>query len=138
MKSNAKRHEPRAGERVKPLVRAGSIDVGGVRHRNGVPAGLVAQRRDVGLELTPATKRLAAFNAVQNTYLSTFQILGGLGLVLGSVGLGLVVMRNVFERRGELGMFYWVEGSTGYALVGSLSRDELLKLAEAIYKQVQS
>jgi len=43
-----------------------------------------------------------------------------------------------YERRGELGMFYWVEGSTGYALVGSLSRDELLKLAEAIYKQVQS
>ena len=60
--------------------------------------------RDVGLELTPATKRLAAFNAVQNTYLSTFQVLGGLGLLLGSVGLGLVVMRNVFERRGELAL----------------------------------
>jgi anti-sigma factor RsiW len=43
-----------------------------------------------------------------------------------------------YERRGELGMFYWVEGSTGYALVGSLSRDELLALAEAIYKQLQS
>ena len=43
-----------------------------------------------------------------------------------------------YERHGDLGMFYWVEGSTGYALVGSLSRDELLKLAEAIYKQVQS
>jgi len=42
-----------------------------------------------------------------------------------------------YERRGELGMFYWVEGSTGYALVGSVPRDELLALAEAIYKQVQ-
>jgi anti-sigma factor RsiW len=42
-----------------------------------------------------------------------------------------------YDRRGDLGMFYWVEGSTGYALVGSLPRDELLALAEAIYKQVQ-
>jgi putative ABC transport system permease protein len=57
--------------------------------------------RDAGLELTPASERLAAFNAVQNTYLNTFQILGGLGLLLGSAGLGIVVLRNVFERRGE-------------------------------------
>jgi len=60
--------------------------------------------RDTGLELTPATQRLAAFNAVQNTYLSTFQVLGGLGLLLGSVGLGVVVMRNVLERRSELAL----------------------------------
>jgi ABC-type antimicrobial peptide transport system permease subunit len=31
-------------------------------------------------------------------------MLGGLGLVLGSVGLGLVVLRNVLDRRGELAM----------------------------------
>ncbi|HEV7913752.1 MAG TPA: anti-sigma factor, partial [Albitalea sp.] len=43
-----------------------------------------------------------------------------------------------YERHGELGMFYWVEGSTGYALVGALPRDQLLGLAEAIYKQVQN
>ncbi|MDB6023868.1 MAG: FtsX-like permease family protein [Verrucomicrobiales bacterium] len=60
--------------------------------------------KDVGLELTPANKRLAAFNAVQNTYLNTFQILGGLGLLLGSAGLGVVVLRNVLERRNELAL----------------------------------
>jgi ABC-type antimicrobial peptide transport system permease subunit len=58
--------------------------------------------RDVGLELIPSKQRLAEFNAVQNTYLSTFQVLGGLGLLLGSVGLGIVVLRNVTARRGEL------------------------------------
>ncbi len=42
-----------------------------------------------------------------------------------------------YERQGELGMFYWVEGATGYALVGAVGRDELLMLAEAIYRQVQ-
>ncbi|MBX3747280.1 MAG: ABC transporter permease [Verrucomicrobiae bacterium] len=60
--------------------------------------------RDTGLELTPAPRRLAEFNAVQNTYLTTFQILGGLGLLLGSAGLGVVVLRNVLERRAELAL----------------------------------
>lgn len=58
--------------------------------------------QDMGLELIPAPRRLAEFDAVQNTYLSTFQALGGLGLLLGSLGLGIVVLRNVWERRGEL------------------------------------
>jgi hypothetical protein len=60
--------------------------------------------KDFGLDLTPAAQRLAQFSAVENTYLSIFQLLGGLGLVLGSVGLGLVVLRNVLDRRGELAM----------------------------------
>ncbi len=67
-----------------------------------VSATLSRALQDVGLELTPAPQRLAQFNAVQNTYLGTFQVLGGLGLLLGSVGLGIVVLRNVLERRGEL------------------------------------
>jgi len=46
-----------------------------------------------------------------------------------------------YERQGELGLFYWVEGATaqggpcGYALVGALPREQLLALAEAIYQQ---
>src|SRR5262249_1286083 len=65
---------------------------------------LTRAMQDVGLEVTPTVQRLNAFNAVQNTYLGTFQILGGLGLLLGSAGLGIVVLRNVLERRGELGL----------------------------------
>ncbi len=59
---------------------------------------------DYGLALTATTQRLADFSAVENTYLSIFQLLGGLGLILGSIGLGLVVLRNVLDRRGELAM----------------------------------
>ncbi len=69
---------------------------------DGLSADLTRALQDTGLEITSAPKRLAMFNAVQNTYLDTFQMLGGLGLLLGSVGLGVVVLRNVFERRGEL------------------------------------
>jgi putative ABC transport system permease protein len=69
-----------------------------------VSATLGRALQDVGLELTPAAKRLAQFNAVQNTYLNTFQVLGGLGLLIGTAGLGVVVLRNVLERRGEFGL----------------------------------
>ncbi|MFH1718356.1 MAG: ABC transporter permease [Planctomycetota bacterium] len=65
---------------------------------------LSAQLADFGVELTSARQRLAAFSEVENTYLSIFEILGGLGLILGSVGLGLVVLRNMLERRNELAM----------------------------------
>ncbi len=69
--------------------------------------------KDYGLVLTLAAERLAAFSAVENTYLSIFMVLGGLGLVLGSIGLGLVVLRNMLERRGELAMLRAVGFSRG-------------------------
>jgi ABC-type antimicrobial peptide transport system permease subunit len=69
-----------------------------------VSGSLSRALQDAGLELSPAAERLNAFNAVQNTYLGTFQVLGGLGLLLGSAGLGIVVLRNILERRGELGL----------------------------------
>jgi len=40
-----------------------------------------------------------------------------------------------YERQGGLGMFYWVDGLCGYALVGPQSRERLLALAETISKQ---
>jgi putative ABC transport system permease protein len=70
-----------------------------------VAAALSRGLEDRGLEVTSAAKRLDEFNTVQNTYLNTFQILGGLGLLLGTVGLGVVVLRNVLERRAELALF---------------------------------
>src|SRR5690606_35929435 len=57
---------------------------------------------DMGLQVTTTQQRLAMFSEVNNTYLAIFQVLGGLGLILGSAGLGIVVMRNVLERRSEL------------------------------------
>jgi ABC-type antimicrobial peptide transport system permease subunit len=55
-----------------------------------------------GFDAVPTGERLAAFQAVENTYLSTFQTLGGLGLLLGTVGMGIILLRNVLERRAEL------------------------------------
>lgn len=55
-----------------------------------------------GFDVSATADRLAAYAEVENTYLSTFQALGGFGLLLGTVGLGLVLLRGVIERRGEL------------------------------------
>src|SRR5262249_5555598 len=57
-----------------------------------------------GFEATPTARRLESYLAVENTYLSTFQALGGLGLILGSLGLAVVLLRGVWERRGELAL----------------------------------
>lgn len=59
---------------------------------------------DYGFDATDANDQLASFLAVQNTYLSTFQSLGALGLLLGTVGLAIVQLRNVLGRRGELAL----------------------------------
>ncbi len=40
-----------------------------------------------------------------------------------------------YERQGDLGLFYWVESGAGYALVGALPKEQLLALAQAIYRQ---
>ena len=59
---------------------------------------------DEGLTLVPAHERLDLLHGVQNTYLTIFQALGGLGLVLGSAGLLALVLRSAVERRGELAL----------------------------------
>lgn len=55
-----------------------------------------------GFDAVSAAEKLASFHAVQNTYLATFQTIGGLGLLLGTIGLAVVLARNVIERRKEL------------------------------------
>jgi len=63
---------------------------------------LNATLTDYGIEVTPVTLRLAQFYSVENTYLSVFMILGGLGMLIGTMGLGVVLLRNMADRRGEL------------------------------------
>lgn len=69
-----------------------------------IAALLTRQLSSRGLSLQPAVDRLAEFHAVQNSYLSIFTALGGLGVAIGTLGLGAVVARNLLERRGELGL----------------------------------
>jgi putative ABC transport system permease protein len=59
---------------------------------------------DAGVEARGTDERLRAYERVENTYLSTFQALGALGLVLGTLGVGAVLLRNVLERQREIAL----------------------------------
>ena len=74
-----------------------------------VPAARAEKFRKLAVEqltsrsftLTSAPERLAQFQAVQNTYLTIFSTLGGLALLLSTIGLGVLVARHILERRAE-------------------------------------
>ncbi|MCI0332999.1 MAG: ABC transporter permease [Planctomycetes bacterium] len=95
--------------------RAVKDDVDGTR---SVPATLESTLADEGFDVVDAREQLAAFLAVQNTYLSTFQSLGALGLLLGTIGLAVVQLRSVLERRGELALMR----------AGGFSRSRLVRM----------
>ncbi len=80
------------------------VDVPQAQSVAAVQRSLESTLGDWGFDAVRATDRLQAFLAVQNSYLSTFQSLGALGLLLGTFGLATVQLRNVFERRGELAL----------------------------------
>jgi putative ABC transport system permease protein len=81
---------------------------------------------DRGLAATPTADKLRSYLAVENTYLSTFQILGGFGLLLGACGLAVVLLRNAVERRGELALLRALGLSP--SAVGGMIRAENLTL----------
>jgi ABC-type antimicrobial peptide transport system permease subunit len=69
---------------------------------------------DYGMDVVSARDQLEEFHRVENTYLSTFQALGALGLLLGTVGLAVVMLRNVLERRRELALLRAVGYRSGH------------------------
>jgi ABC-type antimicrobial peptide transport system permease subunit len=81
---------------------------------------------DLGADATSTAERLAQFHRVENTYLSTFQALGGLGLILGTIGLATVLLRNVLERRRELALLGAVGFRSSHVLTMVVAENVLL------------
>jgi ABC-type antimicrobial peptide transport system permease subunit len=82
---------------------------------------------DYGFDAQTVEAKLAAFHRVENTYLATFQFLGILGLLLGTLGMGAVLLRNVLERRREFALL----AATGFrpAMLRALAmRESVLML----------
>jgi putative ABC transport system permease protein len=93
-----------------------------------LPGLLESELADYGFDVTLSAERLERFLAVQNTYLYTFQSLGGLGLLLGTVGLAVVQLRSVLERRGELALLQAI-GFSRRRVVAVVLLENLLLLA---------
>lgn len=94
-----------------------------------VAAALEGRLADYGFDVVSTGERLAAFHRVENTYLATFQTLGGLGLVLGTFGLGAVLLRNVLERRRELALLRAVGFNAGHLSLMVLAENAFLLFA---------
>lgn len=96
------------------------------RNLAAVTATLEDRLADFGFDVVPTSERLANFHRVENTYLSTFQMLGGLGLVLGTLGMAAVLLRNVFERRKELALLRAVGYNSTHFAVMVIAENALL------------
>ena len=79
-----------------------------------------------GIDATASATRLAEFHRVENTYLSTFQMLGALGLLLGTAGLAAVLLRNILERRRELALLRTLGYGRAQFLAMTLAENGLL------------
>lgn len=86
---------------------------------------------DVGMDMVSSRTVLSGMMAVQNTYLRTFQSLGALGLLLGTLGLAVVQLRNVLERRGELTVMRAI-GFSRYRLAGAVMLENVVLLVGGI------
>jgi hypothetical protein len=91
-----------------------------------VTATLEDRLADFGFDVVPTSERLANFHRVENTYLSTFQMLGGLGLILGTLGMAAVLLRNVFERRKELALLRAVGYNSSHFTLMVVAENALL------------
>ena len=92
------------GYRVWMIDTSGGTNVPPLPSPGEITTHLEDRLSDFGLDVIDTHQRWASYHQVENTYLATFQALGSLGLLLGTVGLGAVLARNVLERRREIGL----------------------------------
>jgi len=83
----------------------------------------VLRQPEPGVTVQTAEARLRLLGSVESAYLDMFLVLGGLGVVLGVLGIALVILRGVTERRGELALL---------SAVG-VSRKQVMLLLSAEY-----
>ena len=88
--------------------------------------------RDYGMMVTSASARLAAFHAVENTYLSVFMLLGGFGIIIGTFGLGIVIFRNIRQRKQEFAI-YLALGFTKKFIIRLIMAEHVFMLLSGLF-----
>jgi len=93
---------------------------------------------EMGLQVRMTREVLSEFMRVQNTYLSVFLTLGGLGLLLGTAGLGATLVRSALERRRELALMTAVGHTHGAVARMLLIENGSLLLAGLLWGTVSA
>ncbi|MBI5217578.1 MAG: FtsX-like permease family protein [Bacteroidia bacterium] len=60
--------------------------------------------QNLGITLVPSSERLTNFNSVTNTYLDIFLSLGAIALILSTLGIAIVIVRNIQDQKHEFAM----------------------------------
>ncbi len=102
---------------------------GDFKQRSTVSERLEYLFQDYGMVITPASERLAQFNSVENTYLTVFMMLGGLGMLIGTIGLGIVLLRNLADRRREIAIYQAIGFKKSFILKLILTENLFLLLS---------
>jgi ABC-type antimicrobial peptide transport system permease subunit len=118
-------HYPSAGGSKVMLVD------GPFSRRKAIGNGLEQVFRDYGIVVTPVAQRLDQFNSVQNTYLSVFMLLGGFGVIIGTFGLGFLLIRNIMDRQHELATYLTFGFRKNY-IIRLLTTEHLLILVSGM------
>ncbi len=84
--------------RAFPSVSGSNVFLVDVKDTASVVSDLQSGMRNYGPEIGRATDRLLSFYTVENTYLNIFLMLGALGLLIGTLGLGILIFRITFEQ----------------------------------------
>ncbi len=99
--------------------------------------GLTTSLNRYGVNLEPASERLAKFNRVQNTYLTMFLSLGSIALLLGTVAIGILLNRNLFERKNELKTLFAI-GFTSSQLFNIIFMEHLFLFVIGVFNGLLS
>jgi len=81
-----------------PSVSGSNVFLIDVPDTSSVVADLQTGMRNYGPEIVRTTDRLLSFYTVENTYLNIFLMLGAFGLLIGTLGLGILIFRITFEQ----------------------------------------
>jgi ABC-type antimicrobial peptide transport system permease subunit len=84
--------------RAFPSVSGSNVFLIGVPDTTAVVGNLQTGMRNYGPEIVRTTDRLLSFYTIENTYLNIFLMLGALGLLIGTLGLGILIFRITFEQ----------------------------------------
>ncbi|MDD2305654.1 MAG: ABC transporter permease [Prolixibacteraceae bacterium] len=84
--------------RAFPSVSGSNIFLIDAPDTTSVATDLQTGMRNYGPEVSKTTDRLLNFYTIENTYLNIFLMLGALGLLIGTLGLGILIFRITFEQ----------------------------------------
>ncbi len=87
--------------------------------------------RNYGPEISKTTDRLLAFYTVENTYLNIFLMLGALGLLIGTLGLGILIFRITFEQIPEFALLLAL-GYTKSTIFSMVMREKLFVMLVSV------